>query len=103
MKGENWVQSIGEKKEGELVRRERKKEKRKEREREREREMGLNQAAKFKNLTLLAKLNWRLNQEKESIWAKVILRKYCSVDKMRARDPDKLPCSLNWRAIKASF
>ena len=37
MKGENWVQSIGEKKEGELVRRERKKEKRKERERERER------------------------------------------------------------------
>ena len=37
MKGENWVQSIGEKKERELVRRERKKEKRKERERERER------------------------------------------------------------------
>ena len=22
---------------------------------------------------------------------------------MRARDPDKLPCSPNWRAIKASF
>ena len=100
MKGENWVQSIGEKKERELVRREREK---KGKEREREREMGLDQTAKFKNLTLLAKLNWRLNQEKESIWAKVILRKYCSVDKMRARDPDKLPCSLNWRAIKASF
>ena len=30
------------------------------------------QAAKFKNLALLAKLNWRLNQENESIWAKVI-------------------------------
>ena len=39
MKGENWVQSIGEKKERELVRRERKKKKEKrERERERERE-----------------------------------------------------------------
>ena len=38
MKGENWVQSIGEKKERELVRRERKKKKGKERERERERE-----------------------------------------------------------------
>ena len=36
MKGENWVQSIGEKKERELVRREREK-KGKERERERER------------------------------------------------------------------
>ena len=70
---------------------------------ERERETGLNQAAKFKNLILLAKLNWRLNQEKESIWAKVILRKYCSVNKIRARDLDKLPCSPNWRAIKAGF
>ena len=61
------------------------------------------QATKFKNLALLTKLNWRLNQEKESIWAKVILRKYCSVDRMRARDLDKLPCSTNWRVIKASF
>ena len=57
------------------------------------------QAAKAKNLALLAKLNWRLNQEKESIWAKVILRKYCSVERMRAREPDRLPCSPNWRAI----
>ena len=61
------------------------------------------QAAKFKNLALLAKLNWSLNKEKESIWAKVILRKYCLVDRMRARDPDKLPCSPNWRVIKAGF
>ena len=61
------------------------------------------QATKIKNLALLAKLNWRMNQEKESIWAKVILGKYCSVDRMRARDPNKLPCSTNWRVIKASF
>ena len=38
MKGENWVQSIGEKKERELVRREREKKRKRERERERERE-----------------------------------------------------------------
>ena len=61
------------------------------------------QAAKFKNLALLAKLNWRLNQEKESLWANVILKKYCSTDRIRAKDPDKLPCSPNWRAIKAGF
>ena len=61
------------------------------------------QAAKFKNLALLAKLNWRLNQEKDSIWAKVILRKYCSVERIRVREPDRLPCSPNWRAIKAGF
>ena len=61
------------------------------------------QAAKSKNFALLAKLNWRLNQEKESIWAKVILRKYCSVERMRARELDRLPCSPNWRAIKARF
>ena len=36
------------------------------------------QAAKAKNIALLAKLNWRLYQEKESLWAKVILKKYCS-------------------------
>ena len=51
------------------------------------------QAAKFKNLALLVKLNWRLNQEKESLWAKVILKKYCSMDRRRARDLEKLPCS----------
>ena len=33
----------------------------------------------------------------------MILRKYCSVERMRAKDPNKLPASPNWRAIKASF
>ena len=54
-------------------------------------------------MALLAKLNWRMYQEKKSLWAKVILKKYCSVERMRARDPDKLPTSPNWRAIKAGF
>lgn len=44
-----------------------------------------------------------MNQEKEKLWATVILRKYCSVDRMRARDLDKLPASPNWRAIKVGF
>ena len=33
----------------------------------------------------------------------MILRKYCSVERMRAREPNRLPCSPNWRAIKAEF
>ena len=61
------------------------------------------QAARAKNLALLAKLKWRMYQEKESLWAKVILRKYCLVERRRARDLDKLPASPNWRAIKAGF
>ena len=61
------------------------------------------QSSRAKNLALLAKLNWRMYQEKESLWAKVILRKYCSIERRRARDPDKLPASPNWRAIKAGF
>ena len=54
-------------------------------------------------MALLAKLNWRMYQEKESLWAKVILRKYCLVERRKARDPDKLPSSPNWKAIKARF
>ena len=61
------------------------------------------QVARAKNLALLAKLNWRMYQEKESLWTKVILRKYCSVERRRARDSDKLPAFPNWRAIKADF
>ena len=33
----------------------------------------------------------------------MILRKYCSIERRRARDPDKLPASPNWKAIKAGF
>ena len=58
------------------------------------------QAAKAKNIALLAKLNWRLYQEKESLWARVILNKYCSQSRRNSKDPDKLPCSPNWKAIK---
>ena len=40
---------------------------------------------------------------KDSLWAKVILSKYCSLDKRRARDSDKLPGSSSWTAIKVGF
>ena len=61
------------------------------------------QEARAKNIALLAKLNWRMNQEKDALWSKVILRKYCSTDRRSSRDPDKLPASPNWIAIKLGF
>ena len=61
------------------------------------------QAARAKNIALLAKLNWRMNQEKDALWSKVILRKYCSSDKRRSRDLDNLFASPNWAAIKLGF
>ena len=61
------------------------------------------QAAMAKNAALLTKLNWRMYQENDSLWAKVILSKYCSSDRRKAKDPDKLPASSNWKAIKVAF
>ncbi|KAK9991108.1 hypothetical protein SO802_026093 [Lithocarpus litseifolius] len=61
------------------------------------------QAARSRNIALLAKLNWRMNQEKDALWSKVILRKYCSADRRRSTEPDKLPASPNWAAIKLGF
>ena len=64
--------------------------------------LGL-QSARAKNIALVAKLNWRLYQEKEALWARVLLSKYCSQSRQRAKDPDKLPCSPIWTAIKKGF
>ena len=61
------------------------------------------QAAKAKNIALLSKLNWRMCQEKNTPWAKVMINKYCSSSRRRARDPDKLPSSPSWTAIKLEF
>lgn len=36
------------------------------------------QAVKGKNLALLAKPNWRMYQEKDALWARIILKNYCS-------------------------
>ena len=61
------------------------------------------QQARAKNIALLAKLNWRLNHEKDALWTKIVLNKYCSRARRVSKDPDKLPCSSVWNAIKAGF
>ena len=61
------------------------------------------QQAKAKNIALLAKLNWRLYHEKDALWSKIVLNKYCSRARRTSKDPDKLPCSSVWNAIKAGF
>lgn len=60
-------------------------------------------ATKARNLALLAKLNWRLYMEKDALWAKVILNKYCSQTRSKSKDLDKLPFSITWKAIKHGF
>lgn len=56
-----------------------------------------------KNIALLPKLNWRMYQEQEALWAKVILNKYCASSRRRSRDLEKLPFSPNWKAINLGF
>ena len=63
--------------------------------------MGI-QSARAKNVALLAKLNWRMYHEKEALWARVLLTKYCSNIRINSNNPDGLPSS-NWKAIKVGF
>ena len=60
--------------------------------------LGL-QSAKGKNLALLAKLNWRYHTEKDSIWLKVLKRKYCTTRRLNSSNKEKLPCSRVWKAM----
>ena len=61
------------------------------------------QEARAKNIALLSKLNWRMYHEKQALWVKVILNKYCSHSRIRPRDPEKLPSSPNWKAVRLGF
>lgn len=61
------------------------------------------QLARAKNIALLAKLNWHMYHEKEALWARLLLAKYCSSVRMRSNNPDGLPSSSNWNAIKVGF
>ena len=61
--------------------------------------LGL-QSAKGRNTALLAKLNWRLNVEKEALWARVLRQKCCSQRRISSANADKLPCSQIWKAVK---
>ena len=56
------------------------------------------QSAKEKNLALLAKLNWRFHQEKDSPWVRVLAHKYtrrCRQSSFKLRS-----CSTTWMALK---
>lgn len=61
--------------------------------------LGLH-TAKGRNLSLLAKLNWRFHTEKDSLWSKVLRSKYCNRQRLNARNPAKLPCSRVWSAMQ---
>ena len=58
------------------------------------------QAAKGRNTALLAKLNWRLHIERDALWAQVHWQKYHNNRRLNASNPDRLPCSQVWIAIK---
>lgn len=61
------------------------------------------QAARVKNIALPSKLNWMMYHEQDANWAKIMLKKYCTGPRARASNPDSLPSSPNWRAIKVGF
>lgn len=61
------------------------------------------QLARAKNIALLTKLNWRMYHEKDAIWARVILNKYCSNHRRSVENLDKLPSFPNWATIKLGF
>ena len=64
-----------------------------------ERGLGL-QAAKGRNLALLVKLNWRFHIEGDVPWVQVLSKKYCSGRRLSAANPNSLPCSSVWAAMK---
>ena len=41
--------------------------------------------------------------EKEALWARVLLNKYFSNAIRNSNNPDALPSSLNWNAVKVGF
>lgn len=61
--------------------------------------LGL-QSAKEKILALLAKLNWRLHNEKDAIWARVISQKYGSLRRTRSFKTGPRLCSVTWAGMK---
>ena len=58
------------------------------------------QAAKPKNTVLLAKLNWRFNFEKSSLWVRVLSKKYLKQRKLYRTQDRSSSCSPTWVALK---
>ena len=61
------------------------------------------QSGRAKNIALLEKLNWRIYQEKEAVWARILLNKHCSNSRRRVANLDVLPSSPNWSTTKLGF
>ena len=57
-------------------------------------------ATKPRNKALLAKLNWRLHDEKESWWARTLTAKYCPNGIISSPLPIHRSGSTNWRGLK---
>jgi hypothetical protein len=64
--------------------------------------LGLS-CAKLRNVAILAKLNWRLLEEKESPWAKTILAKYFPNGFANSQPLLSRSGSSNWRGLKLGF
>ena len=58
------------------------------------------QAAKGRNNSLLAKLNWRFHTKKDTLWSQVLRQKYCNNRRVNASNVNRLPYSPIWRAMK---
>ena len=61
--------------------------------------LGL-QSVKGRNTSLLAKHNWRFRSEKETLWARVLRKKYCTRRRTNLANSDKLPCSRVWKGMR---
>ena len=58
------------------------------------------QAAKAKNIVLLAKLNWHLASELNSLWAKLLTKKYHTPRRISNPCSPFRTCSVTWLAIR---
>ena len=61
--------------------------------------LGL-QSSRARNVALLTKLNWRFHTEKDTPWAQVLRRKYCTHRRMNVVNANNLLCSSTWAAMK---
>jgi hypothetical protein len=57
-------------------------------------------SAKARNLALLAKLNWRVMEEPDSLWAKTLIAKYCPNGIMDERLRTRRSGSSNWKGLR---
>jgi hypothetical protein len=57
-------------------------------------------ATKSRNIALLAKLNWRVMEESDSLWAKTLVSKYCPNGIMDEKLVTRRSGSSNWKGLK---